>query len=136
MSETKKVRKIWLTIRMNDEEQKRLNSLYKVTTCKALSEYAREILLQQPLIINYRNQSADETLSELSQLLTELNAIGRNFNQAVKRLHTLDHLSDGKTWILRPKALNNYSLKRWMRYKIIPNKCMNNGCKSNNIERN
>jgi len=100
MSDTNKVRKIWLTIRLNDEEQKRLHALYKVTTCKALSEYARDILLQQPVIINYRNQSADEFLAEMSQLITELNAIGRNFNQAVKRLHTLDHLTDFKTSIL------------------------------------
>jgi pyruvate dehydrogenase complex dehydrogenase (E1) component len=94
MSDATKLRKIWLTIRLNDEEQKRLKDLYKVTTCKALSEYARDILLQQPVVINYRNQSLDETLSELSQLITELNAIGRNFNQAVKRLHTLDYHSD------------------------------------------
>jgi hypothetical protein len=52
MSETKNVRKIWLTVWPNDEEQKRLNSLYKVTTSKALSEYARDILLQQPVVIN------------------------------------------------------------------------------------
>jgi hypothetical protein len=100
MSETNKVRKIWFAIRLNNEEQKRLNSLYKVTACEALSEYTRDILLQQPVIINRRNQSADETLSELSHLVTALNAIGRNFNRAVKRLHTPDYLSDFKTWIL------------------------------------
>jgi pyruvate dehydrogenase complex dehydrogenase (E1) component len=112
MSETTKLRKIWLTIRLNDEEQKRLKALYKVTTCKALSEYARDILLQQPVVINYRNQSLDETLSELSQLVTELNAIGRNFNQAVKKLHTLDHLSDFKTWILLNESSKQLLFKK------------------------
>jgi hypothetical protein len=112
MSETKKVRKLWLTIRLNDDEQKRLNSLYKVTTCKALSEYARDILLQQPVVINYRNQSADETLSELSQLVTELNSIGRNFNQAIKKLHTLDHLPELQTWILLNESSKQLLFKK------------------------
>jgi pyruvate dehydrogenase complex dehydrogenase (E1) component len=112
MSDLENVRKIWLTIRLNDEEQKRLKALYKVTTCKALSEYARDILLQQPVVINYRNQSLDETLSELSQLVTELNAIGRNFNQAVKKLHTLDHLSDFKTWILLNESSKQLLFKK------------------------
>jgi hypothetical protein len=65
MNETKKLRKIWLTIRLNNEEQKRLKGLYNITTCKALSEYARDILLQRPVVINYQNQSVDETLSEM-----------------------------------------------------------------------
>jgi predicted DNA-binding protein len=112
MSEIKKVRKLWLTIRLNDEEQKRLNALYKVTTCKALSEYARDIVLQQPVVINYRNQSADEFLAEMAQLITELNAIGKNFNQAVKRLHTLDHLSDFKTWILLNESSKQLLFKK------------------------
>jgi hypothetical protein len=112
MSETKKVRKLWLTIRLNDDEQKRLNSLYKVTTCKALSEYARDILLQQPVVINYRNQSVDETLSELSQLVTELNSIGRNFNQAIKKLHTLDHLPELQTWILLNESSKQLLFKK------------------------
>jgi hypothetical protein len=112
MSETKKVRKLWLTIRLNDDEQKRLNWLYKVTTRKALSEYARDILLQQPVVINYRNQSADETLSELSQLVTELNSIGRNFNQAIKKLHTLDHLPELQTWILLNESSKQLLFKK------------------------
>jgi hypothetical protein len=115
MSETKNVRKIWLTVWPNDEEQKRLNVLYKVTTCKALSEYARDILLQQPVVINYRNQSVDETLSELSQLVTELNSIGRNVNQAVKKLHALDHLPELQTWILLNESSKQLLFKREMR---------------------
>jgi hypothetical protein len=112
MSDATKLRKIWLTIRLNDEEQKRLKDLYKVTTCKALSEYARDILLQQPVVINYRNQSVDETLSELSQLVTELNAIGRNVNQAVKKLHTLDHLPELQTWILLNESSKQLLFKK------------------------
>jgi hypothetical protein len=51
-------------------------------------------------------------LSELSQLVTELNVIGRNFNQAVKRLHTLDHLSDFKTMILLNESSKQLLFKK------------------------
>jgi hypothetical protein len=112
MSDAIKLRKISLTIRLNDEEQKRLKDLYKVTTCKALSEYARDILLQQAVVINYRNQSVDETLSELSQLVTELNAIGRNFNELVKKLHSLDHLPELQTWILLNESSKQLLFKK------------------------
>jgi tagatose-1,6-bisphosphate aldolase len=112
MSDVKNVRKIWLTIRLNDEEQKQLKGLYKITTCEALSEYARDILLQQPVVINYRNQSADEFLSEMPQLISELNAIGRNFNQAVKKSHALNHLSDFKTSTLLNKSSKHLLFKK------------------------
>jgi hypothetical protein len=89
MSDVKNVRKIWLTLRLNDEEQKRLKDLYKVTACKALSEYARDILLQQPVVINYRNQY-----------------------QAVKKLHTLDHLPELQTWILLKESSKQLLFKK------------------------
>jgi hypothetical protein len=112
MSDITKVRKICLTIRLNRQEQKRLKALYKISTCKALSKYARDILLQPPVVTNYRNQSQDESLSELSQLVTELNAIGRNFNQAVKKLHTLDHLPELQTWILLNESSKQLLFKK------------------------
>jgi hypothetical protein len=112
MSDISKVRKICLTIRLNGQEQKRLKALCKTSTCKALSKYARKVLLQPPVIINYRNQSVDEILSELSQLITELNAIGRNFNQAVKKLHTLDHLPELQTWILLNESSKQLLFKK------------------------
>ena len=38
-------------------------------------------------------------------LRSELNSIGNNFNQSVKKLHTLDEIPDIKTWaILNEKS--------------------------------
>lgn len=34
----------------------------------------------------------------MSQLRTELNRIGNNFNQSVKRLHTLSNAAEFKRW--------------------------------------
>ena len=56
MKETKKVRSKWLTIRLNEDEEKKLNQFMTRTTCNALSEYARDVLLKEPVNIIYRNQ--------------------------------------------------------------------------------
>ncbi len=47
----------------------------------------REVVLQKPVLINFRNQSADDFLKDMLGLKKELNAIGNNFNQAVHKLH-------------------------------------------------
>lgn len=65
-----------------------------------LSEYARNVLLQKPVQVKVRNQSADEILSALLKIKKELNAIGNNFNQAVHKLHTLDRIPEFRTWIM------------------------------------
>jgi transcriptional regulator of NAD metabolism len=57
----------------------------------------------------YRNQSADEFLAEMIQLKHELNAIGNNFNQAVHKLHTLDHTADIKAWAIHNDSAKIYS---------------------------
>ena len=100
MKETKKIRSVWLTIRLNEDEENKLNKFYGRTTSNSLSEYARDVLLKEPVTILYRNQSADEFLAEMIQLKKELNAIGNNFNQVVHRLHTLDHFQEVKSWVI------------------------------------
>ena len=100
-----------LTIRLNQNERERLNQLYKKAQCNSLSEYARDVLLKEPVTIKYRNQTADEFLAEMILLKKELNAIGNNFNQAVHKLHTLDHVPEIKAWA----ALNESSKKSFMK---------------------
>ena len=94
MKEKKQVRSKWLTIRLSESEENKLIKFFKRTTANSLSEYARDVLLQQQVTLLYRNQSADEFLSEMILLKKQLNAIGNNFNQAVHKLHTLDHISE------------------------------------------
>ena len=68
--------------------------------------------MKKPIINNYRNQSLDEFMQEMIVLRQELNAIGNNFNQAVKKLHTLDQIAEFRQW------LTTYELER----KILFNK--------------
>jgi hypothetical protein len=111
MKETKKVRSKWLTIRLNEDEENKLNSLYNKTSSNGLSEYARDVLLKEPVNVLYRNQTADEFLAEMILLKNELNAIGKNFNQVVHKLHTLDHVPEIKAWAI----LNESSKKVFMK---------------------
>jgi hypothetical protein len=89
-----------VTVRYKPEELKQVKKQFKNTTCRKISEYIRKTSLHKPVVITYRNQSADDFLSEMIQLKNELNAIGNNFNQTVKKLHTLNHLSEFKSWVM------------------------------------
>jgi hypothetical protein len=111
MKVTKQVRKGWLTVRLNEDEEKKLNKFFSRTTSGSLSEYARDVLLKEPVHVIYRNKSADEFLAEMILLKKELNAIGNNFNQAVHKLHTLDHIPEIKAWAI----LNEASKKNFMK---------------------
>ena len=104
MKENKSLRSRWLTIRLSIEEESKLLSLQTKTTTKSLSEYARNVLLKEPVTILYRNGSADDFLFHMLALKSELNAIGNNFNQAVHKLHTLDHYPEIKAWLLLNEA--------------------------------
>lgn len=88
------VRKKMVPFRMNDDEFTQLGKLHKQSTERHLSNYMRKVLLQKPVVIQYRNQSADDFLNDMLALKKELNAAGNNFNQAVKKLHLLDKIPE------------------------------------------
>ena len=112
MKEKKPLRDQWLTIRLSKEEEALLLTLCKKTTCRSLSEYGRNVLLKDPVIVLHRNASADEFLEEMVGLKKELNAIGNNFNQAVHRLHTLDKTPEVKLWVLMSESQRANLLKK------------------------
>lgn len=89
MSEKKSTRKRWVTVRVTEEEMKLLQEKVKHSTAQTISEYARDVILQKPITVYYRNLSLDETRLVLVKLKNELNAIGHNYNQAIKALHIL-----------------------------------------------
>lgn len=60
----------------------------------------RRHLFDKPIAITYRNRSMDGLVEELARVRDELNHIGNNFNQAVKRLHTLDQIAEFKQWLI------------------------------------
>jgi MobC-like protein len=100
MSRKTEIRSKWLTVRLSESEEEKLISLCKKSTANALSEYARDVLLKAPINVRYRNQSADDFIEQIIVLKRELNSIGNNINQAVHKLHTLDHVDDIRQWAI------------------------------------
>jgi hypothetical protein len=86
-------------MRFTPEEYAAITKKWQASTCKKLSDYLRHCLLEKPIVTTYRNSSADDFILEMGKLRTELNAIGNNFNQAVKRLHTLKDVSQLRTML-------------------------------------
>lgn len=94
------MRCIIIQARMNDQEFERFQSYRKKSSEKKDSTYLRKVALQEPVTVFYRNQSADDFLTEAIRLKRELNAIGNDFNQAVHKLHTLDRIPEFRNWIM------------------------------------
>jgi hypothetical protein len=86
-------------LRLTDVEYDRIAKQWQQSTCRKLSEYIRDRLFNRPIITQYRNQSIDDAMAELMQLRTEINHIGHNFNQAVKKLHLLQQIPEFKSWL-------------------------------------
>ncbi len=101
MSATNNNKNKWLHLRLSGDEYKAIHDKYSLSTCRKLSEYARRVLLDKVVTMNHRNQSLDDFMSEMIRLRNELNSIGNNFNQAVKKLHTLQQIEEFRSWIFR-----------------------------------
>ena len=87
-------------LRLTPAEYAKIERKWKTSTSRKLSDYVRHSLFEKPVTSYYRNQSLDEFMAEMVLLRNELNHIGNNFNQAVKRLHTLNQISEFRSWLI------------------------------------
>lgn len=87
-------------LRLTPEEYTKIERKWKASTCRKLSDYIRKHLFDKPIVNTYRNQSLDDCMEETIVLCNELNAIGNNINQAVKKLHTLQQIPEFRNWII------------------------------------
>ena len=88
----------WLNIRLKPNEYKTINDRFKKTMYRKMSEYSRNVLLEKKITVTHRDKSMDEILEELIVLRKELNAIGNNFNQAVRKLNSVAGTPDAYIW--------------------------------------
>ena len=102
----------WLHLRLAAAEHKYIHYQFNKTTCRKLSEYARKVLLNKPIITLHRDQSLDDLMTELIHLKNELNSIGNNFNQAVKKLHTLQQIAEFRGWIYAYERDNKLMIEK------------------------
>jgi hypothetical protein len=87
-------------LRLTFDEYRKIEKKWKASTCRKLSEYIRRSLFEKSIVTTYRNSSQDDLMTELTKLRNELNAVGNNFNQAVKKLHTLQQIAEFKSWLI------------------------------------
>ena len=86
-------------VRFTPQEFQRLEEWRAKSTTNETSELVRRIIFQKPITFYQRNQSLDDFMAEMIHLRTELNAVGNNFNQAVKKLHTLTQIREFQQWV-------------------------------------
>jgi hypothetical protein len=100
MKDQKSKKKGWISFRVKSEEYDTIHAHFKSSACRGFSEYARNVLLKKPVIVKYRNQSADDFLAHALKLKKDLNGVTNNFNQAVHKLQTLEKISEFRSWIM------------------------------------
>jgi hypothetical protein len=100
MKKTRINRTRTIALRLTLAEYDKISQHWRASTCKKLSQYVRHRLLDKPIVTTYRNSSQDDLMTELTHIRKELNAAGNNFNQAVKKLHTLNRIPEFKEWLI------------------------------------
>lgn len=96
--ETNKSRIIGL--RLTSTEYEQVQKKCQKSTPYKLSEYVRRQLFGKPVTVYHRNRSLDDFMAELMTLRQELNRLGNNFNQAVKKLHSLSQIPEFRSWLV------------------------------------
>lgn len=100
MGQTQKNRTRIIGLRLTPGEYEDVEKRWKASTCRKLSDFVRHIIFGKPVVTTYRNKSLDDFMSEAIRLRKELNNIGNNFNQAVKKLHTMDRSGEIREWLI------------------------------------
>jgi hypothetical protein len=84
-----------------------LESRFKKTMFRKLSEYTRNVLLEKSITVTYRDRAMDDILEELILLRKELNAIGNNLNQAVRNINSAHGTADARLWMNLLSVINS-----------------------------
>lgn len=100
MEEGKEIREKWLHVRLSDREAAEINKLFKASSERYLSDFARKKVLGKTVFVATRNASLDGLVEELAGLRTELSRLGSNYNQAVKKLHVISRIKDFEQWLV------------------------------------
>ena len=91
----KKPKREWkIGVNLNETEYTQIHEEQKKTTCRSLSEFARNKLLGVPITVFYRNASADDFLPIALSLKEELHDIGDNLNLVIKEIRAVGHLGN------------------------------------------
>lgn len=82
----------WLHIRLTDQELLTIKANFQKSVYENLSEFARRMLLQKPIVGRYRDTGVQELLKELVSLKRDLHGLATNYNQLAKKMNTASDL--------------------------------------------
>ncbi|MFA6059602.1 MAG: hypothetical protein WC756_15455 [Taibaiella sp.] len=100
-----------LNIRISKADHDKVMKLFSKTTERKLSGYLRKIILKEPMVKTYRNESLEEIIQVLTRLQSDLNGTANNYNQAVKKLHSYRNFEQVGTWLIVHKYEQEKMLK-------------------------
>lgn len=89
----------WCHLRLTENEHNILKKKLTTTTCHQISDYVRRVLFECPVTVKHRDQSMDDFMNELIALRRELNALGNNFNQVVKKINSVKTTREIGAWL-------------------------------------
>jgi ribonuclease HIII len=112
MKEEKLNRTRVVTLRLTTKEYEKIKAKCNTTTCRKLSDYMRYVLLEKKITVFKRNKSMDDFMAELILLRSELNAIGKNYNQVVKKLNSMQSITEIKVWFLINESAKESLVKK------------------------
>ena len=78
------------------QEYHKIESQYKKSTCRTLSEYIRKLLYNKPVTIFYRNQSLDDLIEEIVVFNKQMNTLRDNLAQIVEKRYIHPQISEFK----------------------------------------
>lgn len=105
-------REIRICIRLTSKEYEQLKLRQEQTIDRKLSDFARKMLLGKPIRVFTRNRSLDLFMEEMIQLRKELNFIGNNFNQVVRKINAVQMAGELSLWLPVSKKLQEQLLKK------------------------
>jgi hypothetical protein len=104
MANEKQNRTKHIRLRLTPREYDMISTRWHRTTCRELSVYLRNILLNKPITVRHRNESLDDLIQALVLLRGELNFVGHNYNQVVIKLHRLRDFDNIGRWLVEHEA--------------------------------
>lgn len=92
-------RDVRICIRLTQHEFEKIKQMQQQTTDRMLSDYVRKMLLGKPIRVLTRNQSLDLFMEEMVKLRKEINFIGKNFNQVVRKINAVQMPGELSLWL-------------------------------------
>jgi len=88
---------------ISDQDYQVVLDLFAASASSTLSDYARRVILQKPVVIKIRNESAEKLLQEMVVLKNELNQVQKEFSLAVNNLLMTSSSPEIRSWCSDPE---------------------------------